>query len=223
MKSIRIWDLPTRLFHWLLALAVIGLLITGNVGGDAMNWHFRLGYTVFGLLAFRLIWGLIGGRWSRFTSFFPTPARLVRYLRGQATPEDLAGHNPLGAFSVLAMLLVLAAQVASGLVSDDEIAFAGPLTSLVSGSTVGFASGYHKDIGQWLIIALIVLHVLAILFYWLAKKNNLLKSMLGGDKTLPATVEPAHDTFGTRVKALVAIAVAAGIVYWVIQLGNTTF
>lgn len=219
MKSIRIWDLPTRFFHWLLAAAVIGLLITGNVGGDAMNWHIRLGYVVFGLLVFRLIWGLIGGRWSRFTSFFPTPARLGRYLRGQATAEDLAGHNPLGAFSVLAMLLVLAAQVASGLFSDDEIAFSGPLTSLVSGSTVGFASSYHKDIGQWLVIALIVLHVLAILFYLLARKNNLIKPMLAGHKTLPPGVEPAHDTFGTRLKALVTLAVAAGIVYAVVQLG----
>ena len=117
------------------------------------------------------------------------------------------------------MLLVLAAQVASGLFSDDEIAFSGPLASLVSGSTVGFASSYHKDIGQWLVIGLIALHVLAILFYLLVKKNNLIKSMLAGRKTLPPTVEPAHDTFGTRLKALVALAVSVGVVYVVVQLG----
>lgn len=219
MKSIRIWDLPTRLFHWLLAAAVVALLITGNVGGNAMNWHIRLGYVVFGLLVFRLIWGLIGGHWSKFTSFFPTPARLGRYLRGQPTSDDLAGHSPLGALSVLAMLLVLSAQIGSGLFADDEIAFSGPLTSLVSGSAVGFASSYHKDIGQWLVIALIVLHLLAILFYLFVRKNNLIKSMVSGDKTQPASVTAARDTLGTRVKALVAIAVASAIVYGVVLLG----
>lgn len=219
MKSIRIWDLPTRLFHWLLAAAVIALLITGNIGGNAMNWHIRLGYVVFGLLVFRLIWGLIGGRWSRFTSFFPTPARLARYLRGRATPEDQAGHSPLGALSVLAMLLVLAAQITSGLFADDEIAFAGPLTSLVSGSTVGLASWYHLDIGQWLVIALIVLHLLAILFHVFAKKNNLIVAMLKGNKTLPSGVAATRDTAGTRVKALVVLAISVAAVYGVVQLG----
>ena len=87
MNTVRIWDLPTRLFHWLLAVSVIGLIVTAKVGGDAMNWHFRLGYVVFALLLFRLVWGFVGGRWSRFASFFPTPTRLGRYLRGQARPE----------------------------------------------------------------------------------------------------------------------------------------
>lgn len=219
MKSIRIWDLPTRLFHWLLAIAVVALLITGNIGGNAMNWHIRLGYAVFGLLVFRFIWGLIGGHWSKFTSFFPTPARLVRFFQGQPTQEDLAGHNPLGAISVVIMLLVLAAQIGSGLFADDEIAFSGPLTSLVSGSVVGFATNYHKDIGQWLVIALIVIHLLAILYYLFAKKDNLIKPMLGGNKTLHPTVTPTRDTAGTRFKALLTLGVAAVVVYSVIQLG----
>lgn len=222
MNTVRIWDLPTRLFHWLLAVSVIGLIVTAKVGGDAMNWHFRLGYVVFALLLFRLVWGFVGGRWSRFASFFPTPARLGRYLRGQARPEDHAGHNPLGAFSVLAMLLVLAAQVGTGLFSDDDIAFAGPLTSLVAGSTVRAASSYHKDVGQLLVIGLVALHLLAIAFYFFAKRKNLVRPMVTGDKTRAEAggVTAATDGFRRRALALVLIALAAGVVTWVVKLGG---
>ncbi|HPK32276.1 cytochrome b/b6 domain-containing protein [Ottowia sp.] len=222
MNTVRIWDLPTRLFHWLLAVSVIGLIVTAKVGGDAMNWHFRLGYVVFALLLFRLMWGFVGGRWSRFASFFPTPARLGRYLRGQARPEDHAGHNPLGAFSVLAMLLVLAAQVGTGLFSDDDIAFAGPLTGLVAGSTVRAASSYHKDVGQLLVIGLVALHLLAIAFYFFAKRKNLVRPMVTGDKTRAEVggVTAATDGFRRRALALVLIALAAGVVTWVVKLGG---
>ncbi len=222
MNTVRIWDLPTRLFHWLLAVSVIGLIVTAKVGGDAMNWHFRLGYVVFALLLFRLVWGFVGGRWSRFASFFPTHARLGRYLRGQARPEDHAGHNPLGAFSVLAMLLVLAAQVGTGLFSDDDIAFAGPLTGLVAGSTVRAASSYHKDVGQLLVIGLVVLHLLAIAFYFFAKRKNLVRPMVTGDKTRAEAggVTAATDGFRRRALALVLIALAAGVVTWVVKLGG---
>ena len=222
MNTVRIWDLPTRLFHWLLAVSVIGLIVTAKVGGDAMNWHFRLGYVVFALLLFRLVWGFVGGRWSRFASFFPTPARLGRYLRGQARPEDHAGHNPLGAFSVLAMLLVLAAQVGTGLFSDDDIAFAGPLTGLVAGSTERAASSYHKDVGQLLVIGLVALHLLAIAFYFFAKRKNLVRPMVTGDKTRAEVggVTAATDGFRRRTLALVLIALAAGVVTWVVKLGG---
>ena len=222
MNTVRIWDLPTRLFHWLLAVSVIGLIVTAKVGGDAMNWHFRLGYVVFALLLFRLVWGFVGGRWSRFASFFPTPTRLGRYLRGQARPEDHAGHNPLGAFSVLAMLLVLAAQVGTGLFSDDDIAFAGPLTGLVAGSTVRAASSYHKDVGQLLVIGLVALHLLAIAFYFFAKRKNLVRPMVTGNKTRAEVggVTAATDGFRRRALALVLIALAAGVVTWVVKLGG---
>ena len=99
MSTVRIWDLPTRLFHWLLAASVVALVVTAKVGGNAMVWHFRLGYVVLALLAFRLVWGLVGGRWSRFASFVPTPGRLWRYLRGSSAEAESAGHSPLGALS----------------------------------------------------------------------------------------------------------------------------
>ena len=89
--TVRIWDLPTRIFHWALAACIVALVITANVGGNAMVWHFRLGYTVLALLVFRLVWGLVGGRWSRFSAFLYSPARLLRYLRGMPHPEEASG------------------------------------------------------------------------------------------------------------------------------------
>lgn len=219
MNAVRIWDLPTRLFHWSLAICVIALVVTAKVGGDAMNWHFRLGYAVFTLLLFRLLWGLVGGHWSRFASFFPTPGRLARYLGGHATAHDTAGHNPLGALSVLAMLAVLAVQVGTGLFADDEIASAGPLTALVSGSVVSAATTWHKSWGQYLVIGLVVLHVLAIIIYRL-RRHDLVTPMLHGDKPLAGAVPAARDSVGTRLLALVLLAVCAGVVYAVVQLGN---
>ena len=218
MTTVRIWDLPTRLFHWALAACVIGLIVSAKVGGDAMNWHFRLAYATFTLLVFRLLWGLVGGHWSRFASFVPTPGRLARYLGGRASAADTAGHNPLGALSVLALLAVLGLQVATGLVADDEIAFAGPLSPLVSGAVVSLATGWHKSWGQYLVIGLVALHVLAVVVYLLRRKN-LVGPMLTGDKLMAEPVPPARDTLGTRLLALVLLAVAGGVVVGVVQWG----
>jgi cytochrome b len=138
---VRVWDLPTRLFHWTLAATVIGSVISAKIGGNAMVWHFRLGALVIALVAFRVLWGLVGGRWSRFASFIYAPSTVLRYLRGQARPgEHLdVGHNPLGSFSVFALLGFLALQAATGLVADDEIANVGPLNRFASAGLVARA------------------------------------------------------------------------------------
>ncbi|WP_439590440.1 cytochrome b/b6 domain-containing protein [Hydrogenophaga sp.] len=220
MHTIRVWDLPTRLFHWLLAACVIGLVITGSVGGNWMNWHLRLGYAVLTLLLFRLVWGFVGGHWSRFASFLYSPSSLVAYLRGQSRPEHEAGHSPLGALSVFGLLLILAIQVASGLMSDDEIAVSGPLTRFVSGDTVSLATGYHTEVGKFIVIALVVLHVLAILFYKLVRKQSLVRPMVVGDKQLATPVRPARDTTGTRLLALVVLLLCGAAVNWLVSFGN---
>jgi cytochrome b len=215
---VRVWDLPTRLFHWLLAACVIGLVVTGKQG--AMDWHARLGYAVLTLLAFRLVWGILGGRWSRFSSFVYSPGSVLAYLRRQAHPDHLIGHNPLGALSVFAMLLVLAAQVATGLIGDDEIAFTGPLNRFVASSTGLAATWYHKAIGQWLLIGLVVLHVAAVLFYLWKKRENLVRPMLVGDKVLAHPAQPSRDDLASRMVALVLLAACAAVVAWVVGLGN---
>lgn len=216
--SVRIWDLPTRVFHWALAASVIGLVVTAKVGGNAMEWHFRLGYLVLALLVFRIVWGVIGGRWSRFATFVYSPARLLRYLRGTHHAEDAIGHSPLGALSVFALLAVLIAQVATGLISDDEIAFAGPLTRFVSNAVVGQATGYHKEIGQYLVLGLVGLHVVAVLFYVLVRRQRLVRPMLHGDKHLPAPATPSRDDAASRGLALVVLGLSLALAWWVSTL-----
>ncbi len=219
--TVRIWDLPTRLFHWLLAASVIGLIITANIGGNAMLWHFRLGYSVLTLLLFRIIWGLVGGRWSRFTAFLYSPASLLRYLRGQAPATQKISHNPLGALSVFGLLFFLLAQVGSGLFSDDEIAAAGPLTALVSGDSVARATWYHTDIGAWILLTMVGLHLLSILFYTVVKKDALLGPMLHGNKHLAQSdVPPSRDNAFSRLAALGVFLICAAAVRWLVQLGS---
>lgn len=221
MHTIRVWDLPTRLFHWALALCVIGLVITANVGGSWMTWHGRLGYAVLSLLLFRIVWGFVGGHWSRFSSFLYGPSTVLAYLRGRARPEHRVGHNPLGMLSVFALIGVLLLQVSTGLFADDEIAFTGPLVSLVSGDTVSQATRYHKSVGKLLLIVLVALHLLAILFYKWVKKDNLVRPMVLGDKQVSDAVPSAQDSAASRLLALVIWALCVAVVYGIVGLGQT--
>ena len=217
LHRVRVWDLPTRVFHWALALCIVGLIITGSVGGNAMIWHFRMGLAVLALLLFRLAWGLVGGRWSRFAAFIYSPRSIISYLKGKGKPEHSVGHTPAGAGSVFALLVVLLAQVGSGLVSDDEIAFAGPLTRFVSSATINLATNYHKNIGKWIILALVVLHIAAILFYvW--RKQNLIRSMLHGDKQFAMAMPASRDDAASRTAALAIFVICATFVAWLARL-----
>ena len=217
-QAIRIWDLPTRTFHWLLAVLVVASIVSAHVGGGAMMWHMRSGYAIFTLLAFRLVWGSAGGRWSRFATFLYAPSASLRYLRGASLPHEHhhVGHNPLGAWSVFALLGVLAVQVATGLVADYEISTTGPLLKYVSSATSRVATHWHKHFGQWIIITFVVLHIGAIAFYW----QNLVAPMLHGDKLLTADVPAAIDTAGSRAIALAIAAACAIGVAAVVSLGN---
>jgi cytochrome b len=221
-QKIRVWDLPTRLFHWLLTLAVLGSVVSAKVGGSAMVWHFRLGYLVLGLLAFRLLWGVFGGRWSRFASFVYKPGTTWRYLRRRGRPDEHleVGHNPLGSFSVFALLGVLLLQVGTGLVADDEIANIGPLNRFVETATGLAATSWHKGWGQWLVITLVALHVLAVLYYLWGKRVDLVRPMWGGDKTLPAGTPASVDTWASRLLAAALAVLCGALVAWVVKLGG---
>jgi cytochrome b len=222
LNKVRVWDLPTRIFHWALVAGVLGLAISGTIGGNAMIWHFRFGYAVLTLLLFRIVWGLVGGRWSRFGAFIYSPQSVFNYLKGRGKAEHSVGHSPIGAGSVFAMLGILLAQVGTGLLSDDEIAFAGPLTRFVSNASVSLATNYHKNIGKWILLALVVLHILAIVFY-LWRKHNLVGAMLHGDKELVTRVAPSRDDAASRTAALVVLAACAGGVYWISTLAAPAF
>ncbi|KAB0582464.1 cytochrome B [Ideonella dechloratans] len=215
---VRVWDLPTRLFHWGLLAVVVALFVSGKVGGNAMDWHVRLGLGAGVLVVFRLAWGLVGGRWSRFASFVKGPVTVWRYLRGQLPVP--AGHNPLGALSVLALLAVLALQVATGLVADDEIATVGPLNALVPEDWASWGTRWHKGPGQTLLLVLVGLHVAAILFHRLVKRHDLVRPMLTGDQALPADTPPSRDSALTRLAALGLLGLCAAGAVWVSRLGG---
>ena len=207
-RTIRIWDLPTRLFHWLLLLLVVASFVTGWVGGNLIEWHARAGIAITGLLAFRLVWGFVGSTYARFAHFVPGPGRVLAYVRGQWRG---LGHNPVGALSVLALLAILIFQAVSGLVANDDIAFEGPLYALVDKATSDSLSSLHRQ-NFWIIIGLVSLHVLAIAFYALVKKDNLVKPMITGVKEV---VDPAHQPArgGGLVAFLIALAITAGVLY----------
>jgi len=209
---VRVWDLPTRLFHVALLSCVGGLFITAHMGGLAMPVHFFLGYLVLSLILFRICWGFLGGHWSRFSQFVPSPRQLLQYVRKSSQNSEI-GHNPLGAISVLIMLLVLLLQVLSGFCSDDEIAAAGPWTSWVHSDWIERCTHYHTDIGQFLLMGLIGMHIAAVLYYKWFQRKNLITPMLTGDKPLPATTIASQDNWKTRLFALLIWCAAFGLTW----------
>ncbi len=204
-KRIHLWDLPTRLFHWLLAVAVAAALISAEIGGNLMDWHGRIGLLIVGLLAFRLVWGVLGSTYARFAHFFPSLTRIRSYLSGEWRGE---GHNPLGALSVFALLGILLFQVISGVFANDDIAFTGPLFDLVGKDWSDTLSGWHHEIGE-LVLPLIGLHIAAILFYVHIKKQNLVKPMITGWKE----GEGESAKGGGWLAFVVALAIALAAVY----------
>lgn len=219
-KIIRVWDLPIRLFHWLLVLCIAGSLISVNLGGNAIEWHAYFGYSILTLLIFRFIWGFIGSKHARFSSFIPTRRAILEYLQGRTV--RVLGHNPIGALSVFALLFVLSVQVITGLFVDDEIAFRGPLAKYVPNFIVSFLSEIHEG-NQVVIYTLITIHISAIWFYKKFKGENLIKPMLTGDKEIDPSEEasylpsdlgqPSKDGLMQRTIALIlfsAIAIVVG-------------
>jgi cytochrome b len=210
---VRIWDLPTRVFHVALAVLVTAAIVTAELGGDWMAWHLRCGEAVLALLAFRWAWGVVGGRWSRFSSFLPAPARVTRALRGHASAADRIGHNALGALSVWAFLGLLSLQVATGLVADDDVDTTGPLNAHVGGHLAKRASAWHAGWGADLIFALIALHLLAVAWYTWRRREPLLRAMWTGDKPLPPDTPSSRDGAASRLCALALLALACGGVW----------
>ncbi len=220
-EKLRVWDLPTRLFHWALVACLVGALVSINIGGNAVAWHFRFGYAILALLLFRVAWGFAGPRYARFASFPPSPAAALRELSGRQAGERL-GHGALGALSVYAMLLALAVQVGTGLFANDAIMWDGPLKNLVSNDTSDLLTRVHK-VNRFIVLGLIALHLAAIVFYTLVKQRRLVRPMLSGDLPLPpaqaAAHRPARDDLGLRIRGLLLVAAAAAAVWGMLKLG----
>lgn len=224
LVAVRIWDLPTRLFHWSLVLLVAFSAITGKLGEDLpvkfMDWHRLSGYAILTLLFFRLVWGVIGSTHARFSNFVRGPAAALRYVQetlGRAPPTRHLGHNPLGGWSVLALMVCLAVQVGTGLfVADEDLGVEGPFAKLVSSRVSDALAEIHEGNFR-LLLALVAVHLSAIAFYLVAKGENLLRPMVTGFKRLPPEESAGAAKGGHLVLGGVVLAMAAAAVWLLVN------
>jgi len=211
-----VWDLPTRLFHWLLLICVILSFVTGIIGGNLMEYHMLSGYAILVLLTFRLAWGLVGSRTARFSSFVKGPAAVLSHvgvLLQKKTETPYLGHNPLGGWSIVAMLLVLFVQVATGLFANDDILTEGPLYAWVTKETSNLLTWVHL-INRFVLVALIAIHIFAVFFYFFFKHENLIGPMVTGVKPWHAAAE---NTAGSNLLATAIFGLAILVVYLLVH------
>lgn len=216
---IRVWDLPTRIFHWTLAALVVFSFATGKIGGSWMEWHLRSGYAIAALVLFRLAWGFVGGQHARFARFLRGPRVALTYAREifRGRPPFTEGHNPMGGWMVVFMLAALLVQAATGLFADDDIATQGPLAAKASDALVARMTTIHKY-NEWVIVGAAALHVLAVATYQWGLKVDLLGPMVHGWKGFPSELRPAEPARASGLLALAIAGAAAALVYWLVVI-----
>lgn len=216
----RVWDLPTRLFHWMLVVCVTGAFVTVKLGGLWMDWHIRLGLCTLGLIVFRLIWGFVGPHYARFAQFISGPRGVWRYITAKGS--HVAGHSPLGAVSVIALLACFGFQAFSGLFANDDVLSSGPLAFLSEDWSAALTR-LHK-LNQWLLIVLAAIHVAAILWYRYARHQDLIGPMIHGDirvpDAAPGRIETVQDTWPLRFKAFGLATIIAMGIWWLTTLAS---
>lgn len=189
-KKLPLWDLPTRLFHWLLVLFIFAAWRTAETGN--MELHQTFGFLILGLMIFRIIWGFIGSQPSKFSDFIFKPLTIIKYALQffKQKSEISFGHNPMGGIVVVLFLALILTQIISGLFADNDIDFAGPLSEYAASSTVRDITLFHKFNFNVLLFSLICIHIGVIIFYFVYKKNNLLTPMISGYKTITKQETP---------------------------------
>ena len=214
----RVWDAPTRIVHWLLAIGVVLQYLGGEFKLMPMQWHYVIGYTLLGLLLFRLAWGFVGSDSARFARFFHPPAAMGRYALAMVSPsgrvERTPGHNPLGAWSALAMIACLLVQSVSGLWTSDDILEQGPRVEGASTALVEAMSTIHR-VSQKVLLGLVVLHLVAVAWHAWLLREDLVRAMFDGRKALDA--DPGLH-FATWTRAAVVAAVCAAAAYGLVAL-----
>ena len=204
-NQIRVWDLPTRLFHWLLVALIIASYVTYEM--SYMEWHMRSGLTILSLVLFRVIWGVIGSTTSRFSHFLKGPGTVRQYLNEHGS-APWYGHNPIGGWSVVAFLCVLLIEATLGLFSNDEFYFEGPLVQYIDHDLSDQLSGYH-EFSFNILMALVVIHICANLYYLYKKNNNLIKPMISGRRAKEAFMNESTARFRSPWVAFILFGVVA--------------
>lgn len=217
--SVRIWDLPVRLFHWALVVLIAVSWWSGEEGGNAMEWHLYSGYTILTLLLFRILWGIVGSETARFASFLTgwqeAHAYLAELFGAKAKPSF--GHNAAGGWMVLLMILATLVQAVTGLFVSDDEGTEGPLNHLISGAVGDFLGEIHETAFD-VLLALVAVHVAAVFFYRFVKKDDLVRPMLTGYKKIVSGVTMPTLKFQPIWLALIMLAMAFGIVYYVVAV-----
>lgn len=216
--SVRAWDLPVRLFHWVVVILVAVSVGTGLYGGNAMKWHVWSGYALLASLVFRLLWGLVGSSTARFRDFLYGPARMLAFARDMLARRRtfFLGHNPLGGAMVLVMVLCLLFQAGTGLFANDDIATEGPLYNWISKDLSDRLTAWHK-LNIKIVYGLVALHVAAVLYHWLVLKENLVTAMFTGRKNPPPGSEPHDARFASPWIALALFAATAAGVWLLVS------
>ncbi|MEQ1668392.1 MAG: cytochrome b/b6 domain-containing protein [Sulfuriferula sp.] len=218
-QTVKIWDLPTRLFHWSLVICFAVSWASAELFDNAMQIHFYAGYTLLTLLVFRVLWGMVGSSTARFSRFLSSWQPTLAYARTlfKPRPNDSLGHNPVGGWAVIIMLAVLVMQVVTGLFSNNDLLDSGPLAHYLSKELSDSVSGIHGEMFDYL-LAIIALHIAAIFFYRYFKHSNLITAMVTGYKTLPNTlnISSLHLASHRRALAVLIIAIASvtALVYY---------
>lgn len=216
-KHVLIWDLPLRIFHWLFACTVFASWYTSDQDNDLIDVHMKLGYFALGLLVFRIMWGFVGTKHSRFSSFFPTPSRLRLYITDLRNNQvrNTTGHNPLGSLMVFLMILLISLQAISGLFINDDVFSSGPYYDSVSKEIEKVMFFLHHNVFD-VMIAAIGMHLLAIAYYVRVKKQSLILPMITGKKSakfVNVTDIIKHSKVLLAVILVIAVAV---FIYWLV-------
>ncbi len=211
-----VWDLPVRIFHWVLVLLVISQVVTVTIGGNAMEYHALGGCAILALVLFRILWGFAGGTHARFGDFVRGPAAVARYAQVlvRGTADNNRGHNPLGGWSVMLMLVSLLVQAVTGLFANDDVMMEGPLAKHVSGDASAMFTAIH-DINAGILVTLISLHILAVLFYLFRRKQNLIGPMFTGRKPIEL-MDARPPKTGNPWLAVLLLAASSWLVYFVV-------
>ena len=213
-RPVKVWDLPARLFHWTLVVLVIVSFVSGNIGGNMMTYHMWSGYGILVLLLFRFAWGFAGGYQSRFGAFVRGPGTVIGYIANflKRNSKPYLGHNPLGGWSILAVLTALLVQTGTGLFANDDIFTEGPLYPLVSKDVSDWLTDIHL-LNRYIVMGLVAIHIFAVFYHLFVKHENLIKPMITGVKQWHG---PATATTGSLWLAAVLAGLASGAVYFLV-------
>ena len=208
-RAIRVWDVPVRAVHWSQAVLVATSVATGFGGGNALSVHRYSGYAILALVLFRVLWGFAGGHHARFASFLRGPRAVATFIRETASlrrPLHL-GHNPLAGWMVVALLAALVVQGGTGLFANDDIAFEGPLARFVGKNLGDLLTAVHRKSAR-ILLALIAMHLAAVLFHFVFERRNFVAAMLTGRTRWPEGLD-APDSGRPRPWLAAALFLAA--------------